>query len=317
MAEQAGSRALTLFATPLNHAILQALAARPMRLAELEDEMVATPQTTLRGHLRALAEIGAVERRKRAGSAKAVDNVLTPLGRELLGVADALEGWLRRAPGGPIALDGERGTEVVRSLAGGWESTILPALAGGSHSLTELDRSIGAYSYAALERRLSTLEATGQIEALPSPGTRTLYAVTDWARRAIGPLAIAARCERRHMAEVTPPITSVEVEAAFLLALPLVSLPAGVDGACVLAVYTGAAEVGRPASGVRVEVEDGRVRKLAIGFGEDQPSWALNSADVWMNAVIDGKASELRIGGSNPALARSLVEGLHGALFES
>jgi len=313
---RAGAHALSLFATPLNSLVLRALADGPMRLSELRASVGSAPQTTLRGHLGNLVEIGALARQGRDGSATAVDNELTPLGLELLQVADALEAWLAQAPNGPVTLDSERGKGAVKSLTGGWESTILRALAARPLSLTELDKLIHAYSYPALERRLSLMGATGQIKTLPSSGTRTLYAVTDWVRHAVAPLAVAGRAERRHMAAITAPITHVEVEAAFLLALPLVTLPRRAGGVCVLAVDTGIDDGPGPRiAGIRVEVERGEIIAFSEDIGQDPPSWGLGTANSWMNGVIDGGTDGLRIGGSDPALPRGLIRGIYTALF--
>lgn len=311
---RAGARLLALFGSPINEAILRALAGRPMRLAELQAAVGSAPQTTLRGHVKGLAEIGALDKQRRDGSASAVDNELTPLGFELLEVATALERWLALAPGGPIALDSDPGKVAVKSLAGGWDSTILRALAARPLSLAELNELIDAYSYPALERRLSKMRATAQVETT-HPGGRTLYAITDWMRRAIAPLTMAGRCERRHIADLTAPITHVEVEAAFLLSLPLVTMSEEVGGDCVLAVDTGPDNEGPRVSGIRVEVERGRILSLSEDLEDDPSTWCVGSADAWMDAVIDGDAAGLRIGGSNRRLPRSLVGRLHMTLF--
>ena len=54
----AGGQALSVLATPLNVLILRALGERPMRLAELRKATGLPAQTTLRGHLANLGEIG-------------------------------------------------------------------------------------------------------------------------------------------------------------------------------------------------------------------------------------------------------------------
>jgi DNA-binding HxlR family transcriptional regulator len=311
---RAGARLLALFGSPLNEAILRTLAGQPMRLAELQAALGSAPQTTLRGHVKGLADIGALDKQRRDGSVSAVDYELTPLGLELLEVADALERWLALAPGGPIALDSDRGKVAVKSLGGGWESTILRALGARPLSLAELNGLIDAYSYPALERRLSRMRATGQVETTHR-GARTLYTVTDWMRRAIAPLTMAGRCERRHIAELTAPITYVEVEAAFLLALPLVVMSEEIGGDCVLAADTGPDNEGPRVSGIHVVVERGRVLSLSEDLEDDPTSWCVGSANAWMDAVIDGDAAGLRIGGSNHRLPRSLVGRLHVTLF--
>ena len=44
-------------------------------------------------------------------------------------------------------------------------------------------------------------------------------------------------------------------------------------------------------------------------------TWAVGFPETWLDAVIDGKIVDLRIGGADPQLALDLVTGLHFALF--
>lgn len=314
---RAGGYVLSLFSVPLNTVILRALAGGPMRLADLRRSTGDPPQTTLRGNLAGLAEIGVLERRPRDRRPSTIENELTDFGLELLFVADVLESWLGQAPEGPIALDSERAKRAIKALAGGWESTILRALAARPMALTELDRLIGEVSYPALERRLGMMRSAGQIEVLPGRnGKRAFYAVADWSRRAIAPLSAAGRCELRHLVSEVEPVTRVEVEAAFLLALPLVELPRGADGDCLLAVHTGMAEDnGQRLAGVRVQIEGGQLVDCASRLEPNPQTWALGGVEAWLDAVIDGCCNRIRFGGSDPKLAQKLVAGIHTSLF--
>jgi DNA-binding HxlR family transcriptional regulator len=311
---RAGSCVLSLFAVPLNPLILRALAGGPMRLADLHKEAGSPAQTTLRDALGNLVEIGALERRRRDDGPSVVDNRLTELGAELLLVADALEAWLARSPEGPIPLQAKAAKGAIKALAAGWSSTMLRALAARPLSLTELDSLIASYSYPALERRLATMRLAGQVEALSGRGRSRPYAVTDWVRQGIAPLVAAIRCERRHMPAETAPITRLDVDAAFLLATPLVTLPATANGCCRLAVDIGADGVPHPA-GVDVAVERGGVVSCVTRLKpEDPTASALGPVAAWFEAVIEGEPGELRIDGDR-RLALALVDGLHGALF--
>ena len=55
---RAGTQALRLLSTPINVFVLQALAEGPHSLVDLRREAGSPPQTTMRGHLRTLAEQG-------------------------------------------------------------------------------------------------------------------------------------------------------------------------------------------------------------------------------------------------------------------
>ncbi len=63
---RSAGRTLELLVVPLNGLILKALEDGPMPLAELRARLGGPAQTTLRGHLSNLAELGAIERRPRA-----------------------------------------------------------------------------------------------------------------------------------------------------------------------------------------------------------------------------------------------------------
>ncbi len=312
---------LALFANPLNARILRAHADGPLRLTELHEKISWSAPTTLRAALAHLGEIGALHRPEAGGSRFAVENQLTPAGREMLFVADTVEAWLARAPGGPISPESEAAKGAVKALAGGWSSTLMRRLANSPFTLTELDGLIPDVSYPSLERRIARMRSTGQIEPVEGEGRGTPYIATDWLRHSVAPLCAAGRCERRHLPAKSAPVTKVEVETSFMLAVPLVSLPASANGTTMLAVRTEAGEStdggrGRmPLAGVIVEVERGKVVSCAARVEQTPPTWGLGAAETWMNAVIDGDLEPLRFGGARPQLALDLVNGLHFALF--
>lgn len=313
---RAGSRVLSVFENPLNARILRAHGEGSLRPAELR-ERVGSPAATVRAAVAGLVEVGALSKQSVGASGHAVSTALSSTGEEMLFVADVVESWLELCPAGPIAPDGEAAKEAVKALAGGWSSRLVRALASGPHTLTELHELIPDVSYQSLERRISWMRATGQIEAVAKPGRGTPYGVTDWLRRAIAPLGAAGRCERRHMEAESGPITDVEVEASFLLALPLVPLRSSARGTCLLAAHTGpnGSEEDLPLTGVTVEVERGAVVSCAPAVSQEPGTWAVGSPETWLDAVIDGRIDDLRVGGADPQLALDLATGLHFALF--
>jgi DNA-binding HxlR family transcriptional regulator len=315
---RAGSLVLSLFATPLNAPILRAHAAGPLRLTGLHDKLGWAARTTLRAAVAHLLEVGALEKLKAGDSKSAVEYELTPAGQEMLFVADVVEAWLAASPDGPIAPGGEAAKGAIKALAAGWSSTLMRSLANRPFTLTELDGMIPGVSYPALERRLSSMRTTHQIEAVAVGGRGTPYVVTDWLRQAVAPLCAAGRCERRHLPDRSAPITRVEVEAAFMLALPLVSLSESANGTCMLAVQTHAGNTENPGpgvAGVTVGVERGKVVSCAARVVQGPPTWALGTAMTWLDVVIEGRLENLRLGGARPELALDLVSGLHLALF--
>jgi DNA-binding HxlR family transcriptional regulator len=314
---RAGGRIISLFANPLNARVLRAHSNGPKRLAQLHEEIGWSAHTTLRASVATLREVGALSKQRLSGMPYAVENWLTPAGEEMLFAAETLEAWLARAPEGPIAADSEAAKSAVKALAGGWSSTLIHALAARPYSLTELDSLIPDISYPSLERRLAKMRITRQVTQASGEGRSTPYVVSDWLRRSIAPLCVAGRCERRHMSGFAAPITNVEVEAAFLLAVPLVSLPRSVTGACTLAVHTGDEVKGDRdhLAGVTVEVERGEVASC-IASVAGPATWALGTPETWLDVVIDGDLEGLRFGGAKPRLAADLVNGIRIALFD-
>lgn len=315
---RAGGTVLSLLAGPLSVPILRAHLEGPLRLPDLRERIGGAAQTTLRGQVGNLRGIGALERHVRGGMPYTVENELTDVGRGVLEVAEIVEAWLTRAPQGAIALGGEPAKGAIRALIGAWGSTMLRALAARPLSLTELSSVISDLSYPALERRLSAMRAARQLEAKPNGGSGAKpYAVTEWTRQAVGPLVAAGRCECEHLAEVTEPLTRIDIEAAFLLAVPLVDLEATRSGSCLLAVNTGGANDGESRerlAGVYVEIEDGMVTSCVSRLEMDPSTWALGTVDSWVGAILEGRLERLRIGGDDPGLANAIITGVHASL---
>lgn len=315
---RAGGTVLSLIASPLSVPILRAHIDGPLRLPDLRERIGGAAQTTLRGQVGNLRGIGALERHVRSGMPYTVENELTDTGKGVLGVAGIVEAWLGRAPQGPIALGSEPAKGAIRALVGGWGSTMLRALAARPLSLTELSSVIGAHSYPALERRLSAMRAARQIEPRPDGGRGAKpYGVTDWTRQAVAPLVAAGRCECEHLAERTDPLTRIDIEAAFLLSVPLVDLEATRSGACLFAVDTGTVKGGEAndrLAGVYVEIEAGAVVSCSSRLERNPRTWALGSVGAWVNAILEGDRDGLRIGGEDPRIAADLIEHIHNSL---
>lgn len=310
---RSGAQTLVLLAMPLNCLILRALSEGSKQQAELRRETGSPAQTTLRAQLKRLVEIGALEKRRRDRFPGVLEYELTAAGRDLLFVAATLDRWLDRAPDGPLPLGGIAAKATVKALADGWSTTMLRALAAGPLSLTELDGIIGSLSYPSLERRLAAMRLTGQAEACRGDGRSRPYAVTEWLRRGVAPLAAAARWERRHLPRSTAPIGRLDTEAAFLLAVPLLRLPAEMSGSCRMAATMPNGKEQRLA-GVVVELEGGRVVSCDAQLRGRPDAWALGSTGAWLDAVIEHDTERLELGG-DCGLTRELLDGLHGALF--
>jgi DNA-binding HxlR family transcriptional regulator len=310
---RAGTHALSLLAAPINVAAIEALADGPQPLTELRHAAGGPSQSTLRLRLRELTDLGVLVRGRQEGFPRALDFELAGPGRDLLVVMALLRAWLARSPSGPVELGAPPAKGMIKALVEGWGSTVLRALAAKPLTLTELDRLISGLNYPSLERRLGTLHHCGQVEPLPSRGRGTPYRVTRWLRQGVAPLAAAARWERLHSPETTAPIGRIDIEAAFLLVVPLVALAPELSGDCRLTVETrGNGE--RQLAGIKVRVEEGRVTSHVTNLEGHADAWASGSTTDWLRAVIERDRAGLEIGG-DCRLAGDLVDGLHGMLF--
>ena len=314
---RAGAHVLGLLAKPLNGRIVDALAESPLRLEQLEQRPGWPPPTTLRTAVSKLCDAGILVRSEDGRTPHAVACELTAAGAEVLWVRKTVERWLAQARE-PIELDSEAAKEAIKSLTGGWNATMIRLLALEPASLTDLVRHIPELSRASIERRLARMRLTHQIEPAPGEGRATPYAVTEWTRHSVAPLCAAGRWERRHMSEASAPITAIEIESAFLLALRLALLPESVSGSCVLSVQPEAGpngEQARGVAGVEVEVRKGRLVRCVPEVREEAQVWALGKPMAWLDAVIDGNVDGIRVSGRNRRLPLALVTGLHRGLF--
>lgn len=311
---RSGAQTLVLLAAPLNVPILRALSEGPKQQLELRHETDLPAQTTLRAQLKRLDEVKAIEKRRRNRFPGVLEYELSAAGRDLLLVADTVERWLGRAPGGQLPLGGNAARAAVKALAAGWSTTMLRALAASPLSLTELDRIIVSLSYPSLERRLAALRLAGQVEAQASNGRRgTPYRVSAWAREGVGPLTAAARWERRHRPHHSPPIGRIDVEAIFLLSVPLLSLSEDVSGSCRMAMELPGSD-GPRLAGVVVGIEKGRVVSCTSRLQGTVDAWALGTTTAWLEAMVCADTASIESSGDG-RLARILLESMHRALF--
>jgi DNA-binding HxlR family transcriptional regulator len=310
---RAGSRALSIFTNVLSVRILHAHAAGSLRPGELEEALGWASQSSLRAAVHKLCDRGALVRIESEKGPPLTE--LTAAGRELLPVADALAHWLQGAPDGPIPLDDVAAHGVLRTLTAAWDATVVAALAVQPYTLIELSISIADLNYPALKRRFNKLRSTHLIAPVRTENTGA-YAASEWLRRAAAPLAVASYWERRFDADAAP-VSRVEVEALFLLALSLIKLPARSVGACALVVLTPEEEVkSKRLASVAVEVKRGTIVSAASDLGT-RPTWALGSTDAWLEAIVAGRHNALRISGEKPHLAHAIVKALHIGLFRS
>jgi DNA-binding HxlR family transcriptional regulator len=305
-----------LLADPVSVSILQSLAAGPMEGPELIDRVENVSRSTYFERMRELEEISLIVRVRRGRIPPVSACELTKEGRCLLWVARLFGVWLERAPEGSFALGDAAATTAIKALALGWGSGILRWLAERPRSLTELEALVEGLGYRKLERAMRDLVGAGLAERVVAEGRIAPYAVTDWAREAVAPLAAAVRWERSDIPEHSAPLTAVEVEAGLLLALPLVRVERDMEGVGVLLVETEDPSNAEGSVGVAVRIAEGRAVWCSPGSEPRSNATGLlqGSLTNWLHAVIKGAPARLEAEG-DLRLAKALLAGLHEALL--
>lgn len=308
--ERAGSRALSVFVHGLNAAVLRAHADRPLSSAELEGRLGWAAKASLRASIAELCELGALEREGR----QPVVTKLTPGGRDLLRLADVLERWLSHSPFGALDLNEGAARGTVRALVGGWDSTIVQALAERPRRLADLSRELPDQSYAALKRRFAKLRTAALVDCLDDAVRSPEYEATALLRRAAAPLSFAVRWEREHAP--FGPLDEGDLEAVLLLALSLVKLPR-VSGSCLLAVARQQSVDDAPPApmAIRLVAQKGAIVEASLAVAPMSETWALASTDGWLDAIVGGQLSTVRMRGPAVRLAEAVVQGIHRTLF--
>lgn len=290
-----GERALSLFSVPLNVHILKALEDEERGLTELTQAVGLPPATTMRSYLRSLVEVGALARDREGGFPGGVSYALTPAGEDLLKVGEILQRWLGEAPDGPISLGSTASKSTIKALVDGWCANIVRALAARPMPLTKLARLIPQISYPTLERRLTAMRLAGLAESCrEASGRGTPYSVTPWMRRAVAPIAAAATWESRYFAGAQ--VGRLDIEAGFLLAIPLLELPPGITGVCRLAIEI--APGSNPGyAGVTLGLEESRVSSCVTRLDAEADAWITGSAADWFRWMIGGEDRGIELGG--------------------
>lgn len=309
---RAGTRSLSLLRTPLNASALRALADGPQSFVELQARC-GSAGSTLRTRVRDLLTDNLVAPSNAGFSASSARFELTEAGEDLLFVADVLERWLDESPTGSRPLGGEGAKAAVGALIEAWSATLLRALAVKSLSISELDGLIQGFNYPSLERRVTAMRLAGQVEASAINGRETPYAVTGWLRRGVAPLLAGISWERSYVPGEVAAVAGIDVEAMFLLALPLVDLDEELSGECRLVVELPAGDRQRLA-GVLVALQGGSIASCTSRLDLGADAWASGSVGAWCRALIDHDLDSLELGGDG-RLARATVDGLHRALF--
>lgn len=314
---RAGALTLLYLASPMERSVLLTLLAEATTGARVLDELE-TPDPNDPAAIAAIFNdaylVEPADPDHPPGAPIEPDTMLqpTPAGREAPFVGVILQHWLDRCPDGPVELGPEAGP-VLAPLLTGWCSMVTHALAAEPLTAVETHDAIQVLDLDTVEARIESMEEAGQVEALPGPEGEPRYAVTEWLRMGIAPLAAAARLELRHPPGDTAAVAALDVEASFLLTLPLLELPSDLSGSCSMAVELDEGVNDSPA-GVTALIENGRVVSCERHLEEDADAWAAGSAADWLDTLIEPDAERVRSGGER-RLAGSMLYALHETLF--
>jgi DNA-binding HxlR family transcriptional regulator len=313
--KRAGGTALALLSSPLNVHILRALENEALPPMDLRRAVNSPPQSTMRVYMRKLTDLGVLERRRFDGFPPTVEYALTPTGQALLKVGDVLQAWLDVAPEGPIVLGTPASKSATRALVDGWSTNIVRALAARPYSLTELSRLDVQTSYPALERRLSAMRLVDQVEPHPGEGRGTPYRATEWLRQAVSPLIAATGWERKYLPDATKRIGRIDVEAVFLLAVPLMELPADLSGKVRLAVEVQGGST--PAhAGALLHIEGGKVESCSVRLGGNVDASVSGTAMSWLRQMNGNFPRRFVDFGGDQTLGETVTTALRDAALE-
>lgn len=313
---RAGALTLLYLASPMRRSVLLAMLAEAATGADVMDE-VDVPDPDDPVPLEIIADPYLVEPADPDADPSAPidwDTTLRPsqAGKDLLVVGSVLERWLLDCPEGPVELGPEAGP-ALSALLGGWSSTVIHALAAAPLTVAQITEAVGILSYDLIDDRVEEMLDAGLVDILDEDSEEERFGATEWLRTGIAPLAAAARQELRHPLEDTAPIAALDVQAAFLLTLPLLELPVELSGSCSLAVDLDDGLLGGP-TGVTVRIESGQLVSCEVRLDDDVDAWAAAPAAAWLDTVIERDTGQTRSGGDQ-RIAGALLEGLHERLF--
>lgn len=306
-----------MLAAPLNVNILRTLdeGSGPTSLPDLRRAIGHPPVTTMRSYMRRLVDLDIVKRHREDDFPGSVSYLITPRGQRLLAVGQAAQGWLRYSPEGSMELGTTAAKSAVKALVDGWSTGLVRALAARPLGLTELNRVIPQVSYPTLERRLSAMRQVGLIHPDDHSGNGRVSRcqVSPWMRQAVAPLTAAVGWECVCIPDRTPAPAKIDAEAALLLAVPTLELPAETHGTCRLAVeFHRGSEL--EFAGVTADIAEGEVRSCVARVEGKSDAWVTGGVLDWFRWMRGIPGHRIEIGG-DPSIAHAVADGLRGGFL--
>jgi hypothetical protein len=194
-----------------------------------------------------------------------------------------------------------------------WGAGLTQALLDGPLGLPEIEMSVhlarpGVSTHQI--RRLLRNESRAGFFLCEGPKGQERYRLANLGRHAVGELTASARFEYLNMPEVAIPVAVEDVADGLRAHLPLLRLPAGLEGLCEFVVL---GETGQTNAVALAWADVSRGQVVASGSGcppRPADSWARGTIEEWMATVIGHRRSGIRSAGQR-TLGRAVIEGLH------
>ncbi|HET8639303.1 MAG TPA: hypothetical protein VFL89_03545 [Solirubrobacterales bacterium] len=303
--QAAGEQALSCLGAPVSFGILTALAEKAYDPEGLRRAAGSPPTSTMRVYMRDLEDMRLVRRTREKKFPGATLCEITPAGAQLLRVGEVLDRWLEESPHGPMSLGTPAAKSNVQALIGGWSIYAIRALAAKPLRLTDLQRFVAGISYPKLGRRLDAMSHVGLLDRYREAGTAgTFLKATPWLRRAPAPLALGIAWEGKWAPDLAAPIKRADIEALFLLLVPLLEMPPSMSG--VFRLVVDLQEGGqRDFGGVSIRVDAGKVISCTTRMQAVPTTSISGDLPAWINWIAFREQKGLTIEG-NGDQARSL-----------
>jgi DNA-binding HxlR family transcriptional regulator len=296
--------------------ILIALGDGPLRTKELTTRMPGYAPRTVYRYVGRLVEIGAIDREEERGvPSKVVHQLTDPCGVELCELVDLYARTaLEVLPDGGIV---PHSWGLLALLADLWESGMFEELNGGPRTATELASVGHDLSFHQVSRRTNLFLIGGLIRERNDGRRRRHYELTEGARQATALIAGLGRWRERYVVPAGEPgLTAVEAAELLRAALPLVVLPEHAGKTFKLAVVPVGHSSRDEGEFVRAEVEaDGAVVDH-VGPVDRTDGWGRGEVGDWIEALLQGKGSRVRVGGDDRPLVRASLRRMHEALWK-
>ena len=258
--------------------------------------------------------IGAVEREEEPGvPSKVVHQLTKASGVELCKlVEDYARSSLEVLPGGAIV---PHSWGLITLLADLWEAGMYSALNTGPCTATELARADHDLSFHQVCRRITLFLNSGLIREADDGGRRQRYELTKQARRAAALLLGLGRWRERHLLpDGEPGLTPGETAELLRAALPLIVLPEHAGKSLELSILSLDGEQKGEGEVVCAEVGEDGVVSDGIGPLERPHGWARGEVGGWVETLLQGAKSKVRVGGDEGAFVKACLRQTHEAL---